>query len=131
VVKAAKWATGLVLAHLIVSAVHGWAHLQVGVPVFPTLFHLLFIVGVITVTPILAMLLLWTPWRRTGGWLLLVSLAGSLFFGLHYHYLAHGPDHVSQIPAEGWGLVFQATALLLAVTEALGCAIAAWALRSR
>ena len=59
-------AAALVLAHAVVSGLHGLAHLQTGVDPFPTLFHLLFILGVITVAQLVGMLLLWSPWRRAG-----------------------------------------------------------------
>jgi hypothetical protein len=124
----AKWGSAAVVAHTVISGCHGLAHLQVGVPIFPTAFHFVCIVGVITLAPITSMLLLWTSWRRAGAWLLLVSLAGSLLFGGYYHYLAPGPDHCSQIPNGGWGILFHATAALLIVTEVWGCGIAARAL---
>ena len=116
----AIWGTVVVLAHAVVSAVHGVAHMQVGVEIFPTLVHVVFVVGVITVAPLVAMALLWTRFRRAGALLLLVSMAESLGFGVWYHYLAHGPDHVSQIPHGAWGMVFHVTAFLLCVTEILG-----------
>jgi hypothetical protein len=52
--KIAKWGTAAVLAHTAVSAVHGVAHIQVGVEVFPSLFHFVVIVGVITLAPLAA-----------------------------------------------------------------------------
>jgi hypothetical protein len=47
-----------------------------------------------------------------------------------FHFLLLGPDHVSSVNMEGWGATFQATAFLLAVTEALGMAAAARLLRA-
>jgi hypothetical protein len=119
--QVAKWATAVVAAHAVVSALHGVAHVQVGVAIFSSPLDLVFIPGVITLAPVIAVVLLWTPWRRAGAWLLLGSLAGALLFGALNHYVAPGPDHVSQVPEGGWGAVFHVTAFLLAVTEALGC----------
>jgi hypothetical protein len=126
--RMAKSAAVVVLAHALVAAVHGVAHLQVGVEVFPSVFHRVFILGVITLAPFLALALLWTPFRRAGVLVLLGSMAGSLLFGAFYHYLTPGPDHVSQIPSGAWGMVFHITAILLAVTEALGCCVGVWGL---
>ncbi len=127
----AKWGTAAVLAHAAVSILHGLAHEQVGVEAFPTLFHRVFILGVITAAPLVAMVLLWTRFRRAGAWLLLASMAGSLLFGVFYHYLAPGPDHATEIPGGAWGAAFHATAFLLVVTEAWGCWVAAAALTRR
>lgn len=119
------WTTLVVLAHTALSAVHGTAHVQLGVPVFPTAFHFGVIVGVMTLAPLGVMALLLAAYSRTSLTLLLISMAGGLSFGLYYHYLAPGPDHCSQIPAGPWGVVFHVTACLLAAVELLGCVIAA------
>src|SRR5262249_17383057 len=129
--KSASWGTAVVAAHAVVSAVHGVAHAQVGVAIFPSLFHLVMIVGVITLAPVAAAVLLWTPFRRAGAWLLVASMAASLLFGVFYHYSAAGPDHVSQIPQGNWGMLFHVTAALLAVTEVLGCGVGLGALIRR
>jgi hypothetical protein len=90
-----------------------------------------FVAAVISAAPVAAAVLLWTRWRRTGAVLLSGSMAGSLAFGVFYHFVEVSPDHVSEVSAGGWGTVFRATALLLALTEALGCWAGAWALSRR
>jgi hypothetical protein len=126
--KVAKWGTAAVAAHTVVSALHGVSHVQVGIEPFPSLFHLVFILGVITLAPVVSLFLLWMLFRRAGAWLLLLSMAGSLIFGVYYHYLAPGPDHFSEVPAGVWGILFHGTAVLLVVTELWGGGVAVWAL---
>jgi hypothetical protein len=126
--RTVKWATAVVAAHAAVAAVHGAAHLQVGVAVFPSPLHVVFILGVITLAPLTAVALLWGPFRRAGALLLLTSMAAALAFGAVNHYLTPGPDHVCHIAEGAWGSLFRGTAFLLVVTEALGCGVGAWAL---
>ncbi len=76
---------------------------------------------VIVVAPLIAGVLLLLKRLRAGGALLGVSMAGSLLFGVYFHFIFSSPDHVSHQPAAGWGLVFMATSVLLAVTDILGC----------
>jgi len=57
---------------------------------------------VVTLAPIIAAGLLWTPFYRIGSWLLLGSIAGSSF-AIYNHHLVISPDHVSQVSFEGWG----------------------------
>jgi hypothetical protein len=116
---AVRAALAAILAHAVVSAVHGEAHRQLGVGLsaWQTRY-----VGVVIVTaPLIAGVLLLLKRLRAGGALLGVSMAGSLLFGLYYHFIFSSPDHVSHQPAAGWGLVFMATSVLLALTEVWGC----------
>jgi hypothetical protein len=48
-------------------------------------------------------------------------MAGSLIFGLYFHFVHESFDHVSHREHDLWGITFTATAVLLAVVEALGC----------
>jgi hypothetical protein len=50
-------------------------------------------------------------------------MTGSLMFGIYNHFIAISPERVSQMPFTEWGWLFQFTALLLVVTESLGCAV--------
>jgi hypothetical protein len=120
------YGTAIVLAHLAVNVVHGLAHAKLHVGL--TRGQIDFIVAVILLGPILAMILLWTRLRRAGAWLLLVSMAGSFVFGAYYHFLLNSPDNVSHVSAGSYRMAFQITAVLLALTEALGCWVAAWVL---
>ena len=124
----AKYGIACVLGHGLVGTIHGLAHKHMGIDL--TFLQKLFIISVITLAPLLAGLLLWTRFRKVGAVLLLSSMLGSLIFGVVNHFLIPSPDHVLHLPASEWRLTFQATAVLLAITECLGCWIAALALRS-
>ena len=117
-----------VVMHFFGAIIHGAAHLHYEIPMEP--WQKVFIVVVIGIAPVVAGILLWRGVLRLGAWLLFVSMGGSLLFGMVFHFLLLGPDHVSSVNMEGWGATFQATAFLLAVTEALGMAAAARLLRA-
>jgi hypothetical protein len=115
------WLTATVLAHLVVSMVHGVAHTQANVPL--SLAANLFVYIVILAAPLIGLALTWwTP--RLGGWLIALSMAGSLVFGLVNHFVLTSPDHVAHVDPQ-WRSLFATTAVLLAVTEALGVVLAA------
>ena len=117
--------TAVVVIHAIVVALHGLAHQKIPVPL--SLLQSLFVVTAIVLAPIVAIVLIWTPFRRAGIWLFLVSMTGALLFGIYNHFIAISPDRISQIPFAGWGVLFQVTAILLLITEALGCRVGIWA----
>jgi hypothetical protein len=108
----------IVLIHLAINIAHGFAHreLQVGLSQFQTIF----VFAVILLSPLIAMALVWTRWKRPGFVLLSLSMGGSLVFGLYHHFLAMSADHVSAQPANTLGLLFRLTAYGLLITEALG-----------
>ena len=116
--RVALYGTVLVLIHLVVNLLHGRAHteLQIGL----SSFQLLFVVGVIMLAPLLAMVFLWTKHQRLGLVLLTASMAGACLFGLYYHFVVPSPDHVAHVPAGFWGDLFRMTAVVLALSEALG-----------
>ncbi len=124
--KTALIGTLLVLLHLAVNIVHGLAHEHLRIGLAP--WQLLFVALVIIVGPVVAMILLWTPARRTGAWLLLLSMAGSLLFGAFFHFVAAGADNVAQLPHGLWGTQFKVSAALLAVVDVLGGWAGIWAL---
>jgi hypothetical protein len=115
------WLSGVVLAHLLITFVHGAAHrsAQVGLG----LAGLLFVLIVIEVAP-LAGLALAIAGRRAGGWLVASSMAASLLFGLINHFLIGGPDHVSSVAA-GSRALFTSSAILLVLSEAAGVFVGA------
>ena len=122
------WVTVAVLAHLIVTLLHGQAHTRLGVGLSD--WQNLYVLAVILVAPLIAFALSFTRYTRAGLWLLLASMLGSLIFGLCYHYIIISPDHVAHLPAgEARGL-FRFTAVLLLITEAFGVVVAARALRT-
>jgi ACR3 family arsenite efflux pump ArsB len=116
-----------VLAHLVVSIVHGRAHesLAVGLSSWQNLY----VLTVIVIAPLIAMLLIWTRLARAGFVLLVISMAGSLIFGVAYHYVVISPDHVSHLPPGDAQGLFRTTALLLVLTELFGVVVGLWGLR--
>lgn len=118
-------ALGLVGVHFLVVVLHSFAHEILAVKA--TTAQLAFIVPFIIVAPLAAGLML-PRFARVGAWLLLVSMLGSLAFGLYYHFVADTIDHVAHVarlrPAF-WSATFQATAYTLAASEVAGAAAAA------
>ena len=54
-----------------------------------------------------------------------------LIFGVANHFLIVSADHVSHLPAGQWVLPFQVTAVLLALTESVGCLVGLAALLAK
>jgi hypothetical protein len=119
--------TVAVLAHLAVVLLHGRAHdnLTVGLSDWQNVYVLL----VIVIAPPIAMLLVWTRLATLGLWVLVLSMAGSLIFGLIYHYVIVSPDHVSHLPPGDAQGLFRITAVLLILTELFGVVVGLWGLR--
>jgi hypothetical protein len=114
------WLAAAVLAHLVVSIVHGAAHTRAHVP----LSHAaaLFVYIVILAGPLIGLALTW-PAERIGSWLIAVTMAGALVFGFVNHFVFASPDHVAHVDRQ-WRPLFATTAVLLVVTEALGFGLA-------
>jgi len=121
------WLVGVVLAHLIISVVHGSAHTKASVPLSPA--SNLFVLTVILAGPLLGLALMWRS-QRIGSWLIALTLAGSLVFGFLNHFVFSSPDHVTHVDPQ-WRPLFATTAVLLAVTEAFGSGLAVRSLRPR
>ena len=115
-----RWLAAAVAAHLAVSIVHGTAH--TGAHVEQSAPALAFVFVVILAGPVVGLLLTW-PAPRAGLWLIAATMAGSLLFGVVNHFVFDSPDHVAHVASE-WRALFGWTAVLLAVTEALGAALA-------
>ena len=121
------WLTAAVLAHLAVSVVHGAAHAQANVPL--SLAANLFVYIVILAGPLIGLALTW-PAVRIGSWLIAVTMAGALVFGVVNHFMLSSPDHVAHVDPQ-WRPLFETTAILLAVTEALSVGLAIRLARER
>ena len=121
------WVTLAVVAHLIVTVVHGQAHTSLGVGL--SNWQQSYVLAVIVVAPLIALALSFTRYAGAGLWLLLASMLGSLIFGACYHYIIISPDHVAHLPPGEAQSAFRATAMLLLITEAFGVVVAAMALR--
>jgi len=115
-----RWLIATVLVHLAVTLVHGMAHTQAQVPLSRAAN--LFVVIVILAGPLVGLALMW-PAERVGSWVIALTMAGSLVFGLINHFVLSSPDHVAHV-APPWRPLFATTAVLLALTEALGVALA-------
>ena len=111
----------VILIHLLVVAVHGRAHRILLISLTPN--QDIFVLVAFLLGPLVAALLLISRAPRTGAWLLLLSMAASLAFGAYYHFLAMGPDNIRSVSSGGWGGVFQASAVLLFLFEALGIGV--------
>jgi hypothetical protein len=121
------WLAGVVIAHLAISVLHGAAHAQAHIPMSRPANAFVFVV--ILAGPLIG--LAWTlRSRRIGAWLVGVTMAASLVFGLVNHFVLATPDHVSHVDPR-WQPLFAATAVLLAITEALGSALAIRVVRER
>jgi hypothetical protein len=118
--RAWVWMCAVVLAHLVISIVHGAAHAQAQVPL--SLAANLFVFIVILAGPVIGLALTW-PARRLGRWVVALTMAGSLVFGVVNHFVLVSADHVSHVDPHVRTL-FTTTAVLLAVTEALGVGLA-------
>lgn len=114
------WIAGIVGLHLVISIVHGAAHGGAQVPLSGAAS--LFVFTVILAGPLAGVALLW-PAERIGSWIVALTMAGSLVFGLANHFVFESPDRVAEV-ARQWQPLFAATAVLLALTEALGAGIA-------
>jgi len=117
-----------VLVHLVVNVAHGRVHGELGVGL--SAFQNIYVITVILIAPLIAMLLLWTRYARPGLLVLVISMAGSLIFGVIYHYVVVSPDHVSHLPPGDAQGVFRMTALFLVLTELFGVIAGLLGLRS-
>jgi len=115
------FAMGIVLIHFALNIIHGTAHARLGIGLDG--FQNFFVGVVIVVAPLLAGYLIWKGNLRAGGSLLALSMAGALVFGVYYHFILPGPDHVTHINLPislDSRDIFDFSAVLLALFECLG-----------
>lgn len=108
------------------NLLHGISHAKHGVPL--AAWQQAYVFLIIFLAPIVAAVLLWSRFRRAGAWLLLVSMAGSLIFGVAYHFLIPGPDNALTLQPGAWLTAFQVSTALLVLLDGLGCLVGFWAL---
>lgn len=114
------WLAVTVLAHFVAAIAHGVTHVGAQVPLSP--LAAVFVFGVILAGPLVGLAL--SVWGvRTGSVFVAVTMAGSLAFGVVNHFVLAGSDHVAHVAARWQGL-FAITAVLVALTEALGLGLA-------
>jgi NADPH-dependent 2,4-dienoyl-CoA reductase/sulfur reductase-like enzyme len=114
------WLSGVVIAHLGISMIHGAAHAQAHIPMSRAAN--LFVFVVILAGPPIGLALALRS-RRVGAWVIGITMAASLLFGFVNHFVLAGADHVAHVDPR-WRTLFTATAVLVAITEALGSVLA-------
>jgi hypothetical protein len=117
----------VVLAHLGISMVHGWAHSGAHVDLSPG--AMLFVYAVILAGP-LAGLVVMRRREALGAALIAATMTAALLFGVINHFIIAGSDHVAHVAA-AWRPLFGSTAALLAISEAAAAAIAIQRMRAR
>lgn len=123
-----RLALAIVLAHTVVNVAHAAAHITEEISLPPVANA--FIALDILLAPFLALALFYTGRLRAGAWLLFVSMLGALLFGVAYHLVLPGPDNIMQMVGRPWAILFQASAVLLAVLEMSGTVVGGWMLYS-
>ena len=119
--------TVIVVVHLAVVLAHGSGHTHIKIMLSE--WQSTFVTIVVLISPLVAMILLWTRFQKAGMYLLAISMAGSFVFGVYYHFIAAGADNTFTLSPQPWTAEFRITAVLVAVIEATGCAWSIWALR--
>ena len=119
----------IVLLHALVSVAHGLAHYGLGINL--SSFQSAYVILIISLAPLLAAALLWARRARLGFVILMLSMAGSLVFGLYWHYVAVSPDNVFHLHNGNLQTLFRSTAALLMVSEASGVAVGVGGLVAR
>ena len=125
--RAWKWLGVIVIGHLAISFIHGTAHARAGISM--SAVANLFVFGVILAGPLIGLALALRS-RRVGAWVIGITLGASLVFGVVNHFVLAGADHVAHVEPR-WQPLFATTAVLLAITEALGTALAIQLARER
>jgi hypothetical protein len=120
--------TLVVIVSAAVNFAHTASHAGQHVVALPA-WQLAYIAIVIYAAPVVAAVLLWARRRLAGAWLLVASMAGSLVFGLLYHFLAPGPDNIFTQRSGTWQETFQVTAVLLSLLQVIGASLGLWAVR--
>jgi hypothetical protein len=113
----------IVLIHLTISLVHGFAHARAGVNLPRA--AMLFVFAVVLIGPVAGVIVQRLALPRGGAWVVAATLGAALAFGLANHFLISGADHVTHV-AGPWRTWFGVTASLLVATEAAGSAAAVW-----
>lgn len=118
--RAAWLGTALVAMRAVPLLLHSAAHVELRI-FLPSVWANAYVWIVLFVAPVVAAGWLWTRAARAGAWLLFASMFGSLAFEVYNHFMVMSPDHVSQVPANSLGRLFQGTAVATAILDAAGC----------
>jgi hypothetical protein len=122
----AVYGTAMVVLATAGNLLHGVSHIGQEVWLLQA-WQWAYVICVIFLFPIVAAVLLWSPYRLAGAWLLFGSMAGSLVFDLAYHFLLEGPDNVSTLEPGAWLVPFRLSAVLLVAMSGLGVLVGGWA----
>ncbi len=123
----AAYGTAVAVLATAVNLLHGISH--VGQEVLSLqAWQWAYVICVIFLAPLVAALLLWSPFRLVGAWLLFGSMVGSLVFDLAYHFLIEGPDNVFTQEPGAWLAAFRVSSVLLVATSGLGALVGGWVL---
>ena len=126
--KTAVYGTAMVVLATAANLMHAISH--VGQEVLSlAAWQLAYVIAVIFLAPVIAAVLLWTPLRLVGAWLLFGAMSGSFVFALAYHFLIPGPDNVFTLEPGAWLIPFRVSAALLVATSGLGALVGGWAVR--
>lgn len=125
-----KCAVLVVLAHIMVTGLHGIAHVQAEVSLLDLQYVYVFLVTL--VMPVAAAVTLFFNRSKkilqVGAWLLVVSMLGSLLFGITYHMVLPSSDNIFVVmhgPSLDSAILFTSTAILLVIIDGLGSWIGA------
>jgi fatty-acid desaturase len=121
--------TGLVALHFAIVLAHGTAHRQMEIGL--ETWQQAFVAVAILVGPLMAVVVLWTSWKKLGAILLAVCMLGASAFGIFYHFLFPSADSIFFLKPSGWDEWFVITALLLATIETTCFGWCVWILRQR
>jgi len=115
--KLAQYGTVIIIAHALTVV---W-HLKVlaGIPPGLTAQQVARAIAAINAVPVIALIFLWTPFRRLAGLLLFLTLGAGLVAGGYEHFV--GPDNMFRMPAGPWTVPFRVSAVLLLILEGVGC----------
>ena len=124
--KTAVHGTAMVLLATVSNLLHAVSHVGQGVLSLQS-WQWAYVIGVIYLAPIVSAALLWTPYRQTGAWLLLASMAGTFLFDFAYHFLIPGPDNVFTLRPGAWLGPFWASSVILVIVSGVGVLVGGWA----
>jgi hypothetical protein len=115
-------------AHLVVNSTHAAAHIALEID--PPTGSMPFILIVTFATPVLGFAILL---RRplAGAIVVGASMLASLVFGVAYHFVIDSSDRCDHVGDGLWAATFQATAVLLVITQIVTIAAVANSLRQR
>jgi hypothetical protein len=128
-----RYAILVVLTHIVINAIHGIAHQQLGVSISDFQSAYVFIVTLVApIVAVIMLLFLDKPKILLGGaWLLFVSMLASLLFGIVYHIVIPSSDNIFTVMQNPslYSVVFTSTAVLLLIVEGVGTWVGAKAIR--